>query len=62
MSRRLIALAATLLMTAAAPASAFSLQLDFHPLTYPPKPGPEASQGCAQPAALQREACVTSTK
>ena len=62
MQRRLIALTAALLMTAAAPASAFSMQFDFHTLTYPPKPVPEVSQGCAQPASLQRGTCTSTTK
>ena len=62
MSRTLIALSAFLFVAAAAPASAFSLQLGFPTLTYPTETGPVVSQGCAQPAALSLETCDTTTK
>jgi hypothetical protein len=62
MSRTLIALTAIIFVAAAAPASAFSLQLVFPTLTYPTETDPVVSQGCAQPATLTHETCDTTTK
>jgi hypothetical protein len=52
MSHSFIALTTAIFVVAAAPSSAFSLQLSFHTLTYPTQPSPDLSQGCVQPATL----------
>ena len=46
MSRIFTALIAATVIGAAAPASAFSLQLGFPVLTYPTQTGPVATQAC----------------
>lgn len=60
MARILIAL--TFALGFAAPASALSFQVQLPTLTYPPKPAPEVSQGCADHATLGRETCTTPAK
>ncbi|MDP5084465.1 MAG: hypothetical protein NWQ23_03520 [Yoonia sp.] len=62
MPRIFLALVAAAIVSAAAPASALSFQVDFPTLTYPPRPAPEVSQGCTDMTTLNGAPCKTSSK
>lgn len=62
MPRIFLALTAAAIVTAAAPASALSFQVNFPTLTYPPQPSPEVSQGCTDLTTLPGDTCTVTTK
>ena len=62
MSRLALALTAAALIGAAAPATAFSLSANLPNLTYPEKPAPDASKGCANLTSLSGETCTIPVK
>jgi len=62
MPRIFLALVAAAIVSAAAPASALSFQFDLPMLTYPPRPAPAVTQGCADLMTLNGAPCTTSSK
>jgi hypothetical protein len=52
------ALTATLMITAAAPASAYGISFELPRLSFPTKTTPDVSQDCSNPAALTTLGCT----
>ncbi len=62
MSRVFLALVAAAIVGAAAPASAWSFQVNFPVLTYPTQPTPDVGQACTDLTTLTGETCTATSK
>lgn len=62
MNRMLLAAIAAASIGLAAPASAFSVQMDLPNLTFPKQPAPDASQSCADLTTLSGDTCTNTAK
>ena len=58
MPRLFTALFAAAVIGIAAPASAFSVQVNFPTLTYPTQPSPDAGQSCTDLTTLSGSTCT----
>ncbi len=58
MNRIVLAALTSLIVAAAAPATASTSIVDFPTLTFPPKPAPETTQGCSDLTTLNGETCT----
>lgn len=62
MSRLFTAFIAAAIMSAAAPAAAFNVDINFPTLTYPTQPSPEVGQGCTDFTSVNGVSCPATDK